>query len=412
MSNIGTYSHSRLSTFEQCPLQYKFRYLDKIKRDVKTIEAFMGSRVHDTLEKLYRDLKLTKLNSIGDLLNYYNEQWEKHWHEGIWIVKQEYTSQDYRRLGERCLRDYYRRYQPFNNEVTLGLEEEVRLCLDEGRKYRMIGYMDRLAQKPDGVIEIHDYKTSLSLPTQEKIDRDRQLALYQIAVQQKWPDAKNIKLIWHYLAFDRDFVSYRNPQQLNELKENTIALIDKIETTTDFQPRASQLCFWCEYADLCPLMKHVQKVDTLPVNEYLKEEGITLVEQYAKIKKEKQTAVLRYDEELQKLEEALLAYAKKEGIEVIKGKDHKIRIRFSESYKFPPKGDPRRESLDELMKKSGKWMEVSDLNTTDLGKLMLEKQLDPQLSARISEFASREQSARIYVSPLKEEERLFEVRDI
>ena len=27
------YSHSRLSTYEKCPLQYRYRYLDKIKRD-------------------------------------------------------------------------------------------------------------------------------------------------------------------------------------------------------------------------------------------------------------------------------------------------------------------------------------------------------------------------------------------
>ncbi|MBI1976761.1 MAG: PD-(D/E)XK nuclease family protein, partial [Candidatus Omnitrophica bacterium] len=104
-----TVSHSRLSTYQQCALQYKYRYVDKIKRDVETVEAFMGSRVHDTLEKLYRDLKVTKVNSIGDLITFYNELWEKQWHDGIWIVKHEYTAQDYRRLGERCLRDYYRR---------------------------------------------------------------------------------------------------------------------------------------------------------------------------------------------------------------------------------------------------------------------------------------------------------------
>jgi len=40
--------------------------------------------------------------------------------------------------------------------------------------------------------EIHDYKTSRSLPTQHKLDNDRQLALYELAIRKKWPDAKNI----------------------------------------------------------------------------------------------------------------------------------------------------------------------------------------------------------------------------
>lgn len=397
-----TVSHSRLSTYEQCPLQYKYRYVDKIKREVETIEAFMGSRVHDTLEKLYRDLKVTKVNSVGDLITFYNELWEKQWHDGIWIVKHEYTAHDYRRLGERCLRDYYRRYQPFDDGITLGLEERVQLCLDPVKNYWLTGFIDRLTQKPDGTFEIHDYKTAGSLPAQEKMDQDRQLALYQMAIQEKFPDAQKVKLVWHYVAFDREMVSQRTSQQQQELRRETVELIDEIQTATDFQPRPSQLCYWCVYSDICPLMKHPQKVDTLPVNQYLKEEGVVLVEKYAKIKAEKDEANLHYDQELVKLEEAILAYAKKEGVEVIKGRDYKIRIRFTERFKFPPKGDPRREELDETIKKLGKWIEVSDLNSTALIKLLSEKRLNPQLAAEITGFATTEKSTRLFLAPLKD----------
>ena len=52
------YSHSKLSTFEQCPLKYKLRYIDKIKPEIeKTIEAHLGSSVHDTLEWIYNSVK-------------------------------------------------------------------------------------------------------------------------------------------------------------------------------------------------------------------------------------------------------------------------------------------------------------------------------------------------------------------
>ena len=51
-----TYSHSKIGCFENCPLQFKFRYIDRIKKEKEEgIEAFMGSRVHDTLEKLYTE---------------------------------------------------------------------------------------------------------------------------------------------------------------------------------------------------------------------------------------------------------------------------------------------------------------------------------------------------------------------
>ncbi|MAG20116.1 hypothetical protein CL618_01655 [archaeon] len=56
------YSHSRLGTFQQCKYKYKLNYIDRIKTDLESIEAFMGKLVHETLEKLYKDLKFQKLN--------------------------------------------------------------------------------------------------------------------------------------------------------------------------------------------------------------------------------------------------------------------------------------------------------------------------------------------------------------
>ena len=49
---MPTYSHSRLSTFEDCPLKYKYTYIDKLDRDRRdSVEAFMGGLVHETMEK-------------------------------------------------------------------------------------------------------------------------------------------------------------------------------------------------------------------------------------------------------------------------------------------------------------------------------------------------------------------------
>lgn len=69
------YSHSRLSCFEQCPNKFKLKYIDKVESDIEqSVEAFLGSRVHETLEKLYRDLDYHKLNSLDDLLVFLHEE--------------------------------------------------------------------------------------------------------------------------------------------------------------------------------------------------------------------------------------------------------------------------------------------------------------------------------------------------
>ena len=71
------YSHSRLTTFENCPYKYKLKFIDRVEtEDFETVEAFLGSRVHDALEKLYRDLLNGKELSLGDLLEYYEKVWD------------------------------------------------------------------------------------------------------------------------------------------------------------------------------------------------------------------------------------------------------------------------------------------------------------------------------------------------
>ncbi len=50
---MTVYSHSQLSTFEQCRQKFKLQYIDKVETEVEeSVEAFLGSRTHETLEKL------------------------------------------------------------------------------------------------------------------------------------------------------------------------------------------------------------------------------------------------------------------------------------------------------------------------------------------------------------------------
>ena len=251
---MPVYSHSRLSTFEKCRLQYRYRYIDRIKRDTQSIEAFMGNRVHDALEKLYRDLLASKRPSLDEILAHYHRLWESNYTNKITIVKTDLTPEHYRKTGEECLVKFYRGHDPFDDGQTLGLEEKVELALDEAGRYQLQGYIDRLVRREQGVDEIHDYKTSAGrLPSDADLRADRQLTLYQMAVERRFPDAREIRLIWHYLVYDRTKTSARTPQEIEKHRRQTIGLIDTIEATKAFPPHESILCRWCEYRDICPV---------------------------------------------------------------------------------------------------------------------------------------------------------------
>jgi putative RecB family exonuclease len=402
--SMPTYSHSQLSTYENCPHQYKLAYIDKIEAETEGIEAFMGSRVHDALEKLYRDLKLTKLNPLEDVVRFYHEIWEKNWNAMVLIIRKGYDADHYRRLGEKCISDYYLRYSPFDQGRTLGLEEFITFRLDEERDYSIRGYIDRLALVTDSVLEIHDYKTSSRLPTQEDVDRDRQLSFYQMGVEGKWKDIREIRLIWHYLAFDAEIRSSRTPEQLLETRQKALGLIHRIETDTEFLPKGGPLCAWCDYQALCPKRKHLMAVEPLPPNEYLNEEGVALVNRYVELKERKRVLDEEIDVELSKIEEALYAYGQREKAEAIFGSDHVAKIQRELKEKYPLKGDPRRRTLDEIVKRAGKWMEVSDLNPWMLARVLGRNNWDPLLVKKLKEFCKTEETRTLNVSKLKERE--------
>ena len=401
---MPTYSHSQLSTYETCPHQYKLSYIDKIKVETEGIEAFMGSRVHDALEKLYRDLKVTKLNSLEEIIDYYHQSWEKNWNEMVQIIRKGYSAEDYRRLGEKCITDYYKRYYPFDQGKTLGLEENIYFPLDQEKGYSIRGFIDRLALLDHSILEIHDYKTSGRLPTQENVNSDRQLAFYQMGVVGKWKDIQEIRLIWHYLAFDTEIRSSRTPEELHRLRRKTLELIQKIETDRQFLPKEGPLCNWCDYQGFCPKRKHLMIVESLPLNEYLNEEGVTLVNKYVELKERKRLLDEEIDFELAKLEEALYAYAQREEVEAIFGSDHVAKIKIETKEKYPLKGEPSRKVLDEMIKKAGKWMDVSDLNPWMLARVIGRAGWDPSLVKKVKEFSTLEESRSITVTKLKERE--------
>lgn len=389
------YSHSRLDSYRQCPLKFKLNYIDNVPSEIEGIEAFMGSRVHEVLQKLYTDLRFCKEPSLESLRQYYRQIWEKEWHENIRIVRDELTPDDYFALGERCLVDYYHRYKPFDQSRTLGIEHPVQFALDPEGKYLMKGFIDRISQPRDKVIWIHDYKTKGFFPTQQDLDEDRQLAFYQMAVAQLWPETEEIELVWHFLIFDQEIRSRRTPEQLSVLREETLALIQEIESATAFPPKQSGLCTWCEYQAHCPLFSHLHETAALAQNAYLEEEGVVLAEKLVAL----QNQETKLKETIAQVKEALWAYAKKKNVEVVFTKEHKVRIKVYENTRFPGKNDPGRSHLEKAIQEGGKWAEVSFLDVFALSKVLQAGGWDEALVEKIKGMGTPDQSLWIKAFP-------------
>ncbi len=382
---MPTYSHSRLSTFEQCPQKYKFQYIDKIEVEMQnTVEAFMGSLVHEALERLYRQASIGNILTCQKLLEDYNQGWRDQWNETILVVSQEYTPDDYRLRGELFLRNYYESNYPFDASQTLGLETEYVLDLGEGYKYHV--RIDRLSRNKNGIYEVHDYKTSSRLKAQVDLDSDRQLAMYSLWVRQNFADVKDVKLVWHFLAFNKKMLSERTPEQLEVLRSETIEKIKKLEAAKEFAPRVSSLCGWCVYQSLCPAFSS-EKSSQRNVSSDAR--GAQLVDAYVQLAEAKR--LLEVD--IERLRTELIEFAQKEGIDNVYGSDKKVSVK---SFDLLKPVDMKEVML--LLLKAGLWNEYAKLDTQKLSAALAEGALPVDVVEMLRNLVEKEKHFRVNVS--------------
>lgn len=257
------YSHSKIETFEQCKLKFKYRYLDKIiPKIAKSIEAHLGEIVHRTLEWLYVQVLENKIPSINEVITFYSEKWEENYSQDMPIFNKTLTAKDYFNRGVEFLVNYYMKHHPFQDN-TIATEKKIEIDLDELGNKKLVGYIDRLAHNLENdEIEIHDYKTSNSLLFKEKAENSRQLSIYSLAIKEMFGKEKKVCMVWHFLAHDMKVCLRKTNEELQELKKEIIRIISEIENTIDFPPTKSQLCYWCEYQkEICPVWNTFPKIE-------------------------------------------------------------------------------------------------------------------------------------------------------
>ncbi len=200
--------------------------------------------------------------------------------------------------------------------------------------------------------------------------------------------------------FDMELSSKRTSEQIEDLRKETIALIDTIEADKEFKHKESNLCGWCDYWAYCPAKKHIAKTDALSAKQYLEEDGVKLVNEYVLAWNRSKEA----DVEKERLKQRLAAYAKKEGMETIVGSDSSVKVTFKENQKLPENNSPDRLALEKVIKDAGLWNEVSRLDGNSLAKIIESTKWDKELVEKIKRFASKEEGVRVSQPKMVKEE--------
>jgi putative RecB family exonuclease len=207
-----------------------------------------------------------------------------------------------------------------------------------------------------------------------------------------------VRLVWHFLAFDKEMDSYRTSAELEKLRKEILAQIQEIESTKDFPANVSWLCDWCLYKSICPMWKHEVELEQKPENEYLDDPGLKLVDEYVRIKEELDAYRKNTEEELSKIKEALIAFCQKNDVQVVTGSANKIAVKEYDTVKLSPKNTQEREDLVDTLKKLGRLSEVSDLNTFVLAKILGNEEWEQNELDQLAKFWTKEKNYRLTVS--------------
>ncbi|MFZ2187770.1 MAG: PD-(D/E)XK nuclease family protein [Candidatus Moraniibacteriota bacterium] len=313
-------SYSTLDTYQNCPLKYKFREIDKIK-EPKSKEAVFGTLIHAVMKYIHTPSLLSP--TLEQALDYYAKGWNSEVYENEMEERAAFTQ------GVTIIQNYLAHTKPADYAIVdLESRFAIEIGNDETGLHTVSGIIDRIDKTEEGY-EIIDYKTTRKMPSQDKVDNDIQLSIYLKAFLARYPKEVDhldkITVSLYYLKHGVKLSSKRTAAQLETLEKTFLDVIHSIEEGK-FDPILSPLCDWCGYQKICPLWKHkfteTHQLETTEVKEVIGE--------YLDLKGKLSEEKLR----LAKLQALILQYMEQEGVDRVFDDNGIIGKSLRQTYKY------------------------------------------------------------------------------
>lgn len=272
-----TLSYSRISTYLQCRLKYKFRYVEKLSPKVKSPKLSLGSIIHEALEQFYNGYIKTK----EQFLAYYDNWWKTQEAEieekfpdfslDEKLIKKKDKAKD---IGRIMLDGYWDRYAIDDKKfykILLAEKEFIIPIRNPKTNYRSRYFDFKL--KIDGLFRekrndnlwLFETKTAKSWDEDVNfLQRDDQMLLYLLGLQTVLKK-KLAGTLYNVLIkgkpsnrrksplFYRNKV-YRGKLEIDAMKQQIWDLSEEIHKNKLYPRNIGLHCMWmCPYESLCNL---------------------------------------------------------------------------------------------------------------------------------------------------------------
>lgn len=247
-----TLSPSKVSTFTDCALAFRFVAIDKIPKPPSEATV-KGTLVHRALELLFafEPSQRTFENALDCLVTATADleptvEWQA---LELTDDQQQKMCSDAKVLVEK----YFQLENPADIQ-PVGLELFVEHFIEqENSTMHVRGVIDRLEVSPEGIV-ITDYKTGRAPSLSAHQNRLTGVNIYAYLCE-KTRQERPAKVQLLYLGTPAVVETIPTEQSLRQVERKLTSIWSAIETACEkenFRPKPSRLCNWCPYQQWCP----------------------------------------------------------------------------------------------------------------------------------------------------------------
>lgn len=265
--SLPTFSYSKLEVYKNCPMQYKLKYIDKKYTEETSLALELGSLCHFILEtKGKTKIQGTPIDyiNLNDILYKGNKDLL-----GIEILKKKYFETWYEKDNASGM-NYEDKMIIFQQVLKNEMEDADWIPTYFEYPFEFVwdnraiikGFIDRIDTQisfvGEKIFRTIDYKTSKKTYEDAKLATSLQFGIYALAILNEF-HVLPAQSEYHFILLDQIQMALTKGYEKRLIKalDKLFDNIKKNESDKLFVPKASPLCFWCNFCKNNPnAMEH------------------------------------------------------------------------------------------------------------------------------------------------------------
>jgi RecB family exonuclease len=376
-------------------LKWKYDKIDGLGKTTKesSLSLILGTAVHSALEFVYKQRTNLKTPHIDQMLQRYEAVFKKECKETTTEFLDEEIA-TFRERGQTYLSWYWSVYYPFDQAITMAVEQSFSIKLNEQISFS--GYIDRIDVDGDRLILI-DYKTSKQLEPDDADTHRQQLTLYALGMQQKYGSKfTTIEACLIYVHLQKEVRRTVTVEDLNNVTTRYLENAQRIDAAKErytrepnnpdiFPAIVGKHCDYCPFQMICPQRKHHYMDDEMITSELGEKTIKSLIDQYGVLSKQ----LSALEKEKKTIAQIIVEYATHNHLEKVYGNERQTSLQSRTYWSVVAEFE---KSLRTYAKHHDLVEELIKTDTNALAKLINEQKID---LTEIEGWISSKESTRL-----------------